>query len=256
MDLRIGIAGITGRMGQLLAEEVVNAGARLSGGTSRSGQGPAGVKIFKDIAGLAAASDIIIDFTHASLIAPHAQILAAAGVPWVLGTTGNTTSDDAAIREAARNIPIIAAPNFCTGVNLLLLAAEQLAAALPAPAYDAEILEMHHRQKLDAPSGTALALGRAVAAGRGVRLQDVMQTARTGRRPDDAIGFAVLRGGQITGSHSVIFTAADEQISLTHHAFDRAVFATGALRAAAWLHGKPAGLYGMRDVLGFPPAPT
>jgi 4-hydroxy-tetrahydrodipicolinate reductase len=137
-------------------------------------------------------------------------------------------------------------------VNLLLLLAEKLGHALAPTQYDAEILEMHHRQKVDAPSGTALALGRAVAAGRGVELEEVMVSGRhghTGPRKDGEIGFATLRGGQIVGSHSVLFTAGDEQISLTHHAFDRRVFASGAVRAAMWLHAQPAGLYGMRDFL-------
>ncbi|MBU6449621.1 MAG: 4-hydroxy-tetrahydrodipicolinate reductase, partial [Rhodospirillales bacterium] len=147
---------------------------------------------------------------------------------------------------------IIAAPNFCTGVNLLLLLAEKLGHALPAAQYDAEIVEMHHRQKVDAPSGTALAIGRAVAAGRGVELADVIVSGRdghTGPRKDGEIGFATLRGGQVVGSHTLMFTAGDEQINLTHHAFDRRVFASGAVRAALWLHAQPAGLYGMKDFL-------
>jgi 4-hydroxy-tetrahydrodipicolinate reductase len=159
----------------------------------------------------------------------------------------------AAIAEAATQIPIIAAPNFSPGVNLIFALAEKLAAALPPAAYDAEILEMHHRQKLDAPSGTAIGLGQAVAAGRGVLLSDVMvsgRTGHTGARQDGEIGFAALRGGQVVGSHTLSFTAANEQISITHHAFDRRIFAAGAVRAALWLHGRSPGLYSMRDVLG------
>jgi 4-hydroxy-tetrahydrodipicolinate reductase len=245
MTLRIGIAGITGRMGTLLAAEVPLAGAVLAGGI---GLGVAG-----DIASLAAKSDLVIDFTTASLVTAHAQALAAAGVAWVLGTTGFGPADEAAIAEAAKKIPVIAAPNYSPGVNLMFALAEKLGSALPANDYDAEILEMHHRQKIDAPSGTALGLGRAVAAGRGVALTDVMVSGRdghTGARADGEIGFAALRGGQIAGSHSVIFTAGAEQISLTHHAFDRRSFATGAIRAALWLAGKPPGLYTMREVLG------
>jgi 4-hydroxy-tetrahydrodipicolinate reductase len=135
----------------------------------------------------------------------------------------------------------------------LLALAERLGAALPANSYDAEILEMHHRQKVDAPSGTALALGRAVAAGRGVALEDARVSGRdghTGPRKDGEIGFAVLRGGQIVGSHSVIFTAGTEQIALSHNAFDRRVFAQGAVRAAIWLQNRSPGLYSMKDVLG------
>ena len=210
--------------------------------------------LYGDITALAGASDIVIDFTHASTVAAHAAAFAAARTPWVLGTTGYSAQDAAAIAAAAQSIPVIAAPNFCTGVNLLLLLSERLGAALPAPRYDAEILEMHHRQKVDAPSGTALALGRAVAAGRGVALEDVMVTSRsghTGPRGENEIGFATLRGGQIVGSHTVLFTAGDEQITLTHHAFDRRVFASGAVRAALWLRHQPPGLYTMRDLLGF-----
>jgi 4-hydroxy-tetrahydrodipicolinate reductase len=245
MTLRIGIAGITGRMGTLLAEEIPAAGGAVSGGI--------GLGVDGDIASLAKNSDLVIDFTHASLVAGHAAALAAAGVPWVLGTTGLSASDEQAIAAAATKIPVIAAPNYSPGVNLVLALAEKLGAALPAAQYDAEILEMHHRQKVDAPSGTALGMGKAVAAGRGVDLKGVMVSGRdghTGARKDGEIGFAALRGGQIAGSHSLTFTAAAEQIGLTHHAFDRRVFATGAVRAAFWLHGKPAGLYTMRDVLG------
>jgi 4-hydroxy-tetrahydrodipicolinate reductase len=253
MSLKIGIAGISGRMGRLLAEDVVAAGAQLAGGISRSGNAAAGVILYPDIAALAAASDLVIDFTHAGTVIAHAATIAAAGKPWVLGTTGFEAEAEAAIAAAAAKIPVIAAPNFSPGVNLLLLLAEKLAAALPAASHDAEILEMHHRQKVDAPSGTALGIGRAIAAGRGVALADVMVSGRdghTGARKDGEIGFAALRGGQIIGSHSAIFTAGTEQISLTHHAFDRRIFSQGAIRAALWLAGKPPGLYTMRDVLG------
>lgn len=243
MTLRIGIAGITGRVGQMLAGEIPAAGAVLAGGIGRGG----------DIAALAAECALVIDFTNASTVAAHAAALAAAKTAWVLGTTGYDAAAKAAIAKAAETIPVIAAPNFSPGVNLVFALAEKLGAALPAAAYDAEILEMHHRQKLDAPSGTALGLGRAVAAGRAVRLEDVMATDRHGTpglRKDGEIGFATLRGGQIPGTHSVIFTAGDEQITLTHAAFDRRIFAAGAVRAALWLHGRPPGLYSMKDVLG------
>ncbi len=253
MILRIGIAGVSGRVGRLLAEEVPAGGAVLSGGIARSGAAPAGVALFPDLAALAAASDVIIDFTHASAVRGHAAMLAAAGIPWVLGTTGFSAADQAAVAAAAAVIAVVAAPNFSPGVNLLFALAEKLGAALPASAYDAEILETHHRQKRDAPSGTALGLGRAVAAGRGVALADVMVSGRngeTGARRDGEIGFAALRAGQIIGRHSVSFTAGTEQMTLTHEAFDRRVYATGAVRAALWLHDRPPGLYSMADVLG------
>jgi 4-hydroxy-tetrahydrodipicolinate reductase len=253
MSIKIGIAGISGRMGRLLAEDVAAAGAQLSGGTSRTGNGPAGVKLFNDIAALAAASELVIDFTQASAVIPHAAAMAASGKGWVLGTTGFGPEAQAAIEAAAVKIPVIAAPNFSPGVNLIFALAERLGAALPAAGYDAEILEMHHRQKVDAPSGTALGIGHAIAAGRKVALADVMVSGRNGHtaaRKDGEIGFAALRGGQVVGSHSAIFTAGTEQVSLTHHAFDRRIFSQGAVRAAFWLAGKPPGLYTMKDVLG------
>lgn len=240
-------------MGQMLTEEVVAAGATLVGGIDRPGVDGKGAKLFSDIGALAAACDLVIDFTHASTVASHAKAMAESGVAWVLGTTGLSAADEAAIAEAATRIAVIAAPNYSPGVNLMFAIAERLGAALPAASYDAEIVEMHHRQKIDAPSGTALGIGRAVAAGRSVALADVMVSGRhgeTGARKDGEIGFAALRGGQIVGSHSVSFTAANEQISLTHHAFDRRTFAAGAVRAALWLHGRPAGRYTMKEVLG------
>jgi 4-hydroxy-tetrahydrodipicolinate reductase len=251
MTIRIGIAGITGRMGIYLAEEAA-AAATLAGGTSRSRPVGGTAPHFPDITTLARESDVVIDFTHASTVCEHAAALAATETPWVLGTTGYGADEQAAVEQAAKTIPIIAAPNFCTGVNLLLLLAEKLGHALDASQFDAEVLEMHHRQKVDAPSGTALAIGRAVAAGRGVKLEDVMVSGRdghTGPRRDGEIGFATLRGGQIIGEHEVSFTAGDEQLTLSHRAFDRRVFASGAVRAALWLHPQPAGLYSMRDYL-------
>ena len=254
--MRIGVAGIAGRMGGLLAEEVVAAGAVLSGGVERPGAdrtGPPGVAAFASIADLAAASDAVIDFTHAGTAQGHARALAQSGTTWVLGTTGLSGADEAAVAEAAERIPVVYAPNFAPGVNLVLALAERLAAALPADAYDAEIVEMHHRQKVDAPSGTAVGLGRAVARGRGVRLEDVAVSGRdghTGPRPPGAIGFAALRGGQVVGEHTLLFAAGSEHIALTHRAFDRRVFAQGAVRAALWTRARPAGLYSMMDVLG------
>ena len=242
MSLRIGIAGITGRMGKLLAEAVPQAGAMLAGGVGREG----------DLGTLARQSDVVIDFTRADTVILHAATLSETGTAWVLGTTGLSSDDETAVEKAARRIPVFTAANFSPGVNLVLALAEQLGKALPAPTHDAEILEMHHRQKIDAPSGTALALGHAVAAGRGVVLADVMVSGRygeTGARNAGEIGFAALRGGQVPGSHTVLFTSGNEQITLTHHAFDRRIFADGAVRAALWLAGKPPGRYAMRDLL-------
>jgi 4-hydroxy-tetrahydrodipicolinate reductase len=254
--MRIGVVGIGGRMGQLLAAEVITAGHVLAGGTLRAGSDtapPADAAVLPDVAALAAQSDVVIDFTHAATAQGHAAVLTQAGTAWVLGTSGLSAADEAAVAQAARYIPVVYAPNFAPGVNLVLALAEQIAAALPADAYDAEIVEMHHRQKVDAPSGTAIGLGRAVARGRGVRLEEVMVSGRdghTGPRPPGAIGFAALRGGQVVGEHTLLFAAGSEHIALTHRAFDRRVFATGAVRAAGWVSGRAPGLYSMLDVLG------
>jgi 4-hydroxy-tetrahydrodipicolinate reductase len=253
MSTRIGIAGISGRMGQMLVEEVAAAGATLAGGTRRTAAAASPVPLFADVAALAAASDVVIDFTRSGTAEAHAEALVSAGRPWVLGTSGLSAAEEAAVAAAAKTIPIVYAANFSAGVTLVLALAEQMGAALPAAEYDAEIVEMHHRQKVDAPSGTAIGIGRAVALGRKVNLNDVMQSGRdghTGPRETGAIGFATLRGGQVVGEHSLLFAGSDEQIILSHRAFDRRTFASGALRAALWLKGQPPGLYSMRHVLG------
>ncbi|MFT9441936.1 MAG: 4-hydroxy-tetrahydrodipicolinate reductase [Acetobacter papayae] len=255
--MRVGIAGIGGRVGRLLVEEVRAAGLDLSGGTTRKVQDVVSpYPLFTDIAELAALSDVVIDFTHADTVCGNARVLAQSGVGWVLGTTGLSAEQQAAVDEAALQIGVVHAANFSPGVTLVQRLAQMMGQALPAQSYDAEIVEMHHRQKVDAPSGTALAIGRSVALGRGVVLEDVRESGRdghTGPRKAGAIGFAALRGGQIVGEHEVLFTSADEQITLTHRAFDRRIFATGAVRAAGWLSGRVPGLYGMEDVLGLPP---
>ncbi len=253
MDTRIGVIGIGGRMGGLLAQEVIAGGAVLAGGYGRNSPLVAGIEVFTDLAALAAASDVVVDFTHASMVAANAAVLAQTGTAWVLGTSGLSAQDEAAVVESTACIPIVYAANFSPGVNLVLALAERMAAALPSDTYDAEIVEMHHRQKVDAPSGTAIGLGRAVASGRGVKLEDVRESGRDGHvglRKPGAIGFAAMRGGQVVGEHTLLFASADEHISITHRAFDRRAFATGAVRAALWAAGKPPGLYGMRNVLG------
>jgi 4-hydroxy-tetrahydrodipicolinate reductase len=256
MTIQIGIAGVTGRMGHLLVEEARNAGAKVAGGIGRPGSAkptPEGVSLCSDIAALAATSDVVVDFTNAATAQPTAAAMAEAGKAWVLGTSGLSDADERAVAEAARRIPVVYASNFSAGVNLVLALAEKMGAALPADAYDAEIMEMHHRQKVDAPSGTAIGMGRAVAKGRGVVLADVMQSGRdghTGARKAGAIGFAALRGGQVVGEHTLIFASATEHIAISHRAFDRRTFATGAVRAALWVHGRAPGLYSMMDVLG------
>ena len=252
--MRIGIIGIAGRMGRLLVEEAVAAGHEAVG-TLRPGSTsvpPAGVHISADVAGLAADSDVVIDFTIASTAAGHAGALAQAGRPFVLGTSGLSVVDEAAVADAAHAIPVVYSMNFSPGITLLLELATRMAAALPGGQYDAEIVEMHHRQKVDAPSGTAVMLGRAVAAGRGVSLPEVTESGRdghTGPRKPGSIGFSALRGGQVVGEHTLLFAGASEHVALTHRAFDRRVFATGAIRAAEWVVGRSPGLYAMRDVM-------
>ncbi|WP_237213830.1 4-hydroxy-tetrahydrodipicolinate reductase [Falsiroseomonas oryziterrae] len=255
--MRIGIAGVAGRMGRLLAEEAVAAGATMAGGTVRPGstKAPApGVPLLPDAAALFEAADVVIDFTHAGEAVPHATLAARAGKPFVLGSSGLDAAQERAVAEAAAVVPIVYAANFAPGVNLVLALAERMAAALPATQYDAEIVEMHHRQKVDAPSGTAIAMGRAVAAGRGTTLEQAGtesgRDGHTGARRTGAIGFAALRGGQVVGEHTLLFASGTEHIALTHRSFDRRVYATGAVRAALWLRGRAPGLYGMKDVLG------
>jgi 4-hydroxy-tetrahydrodipicolinate reductase len=244
MTLRIGIAGIAGRMGRLLVEEVAAAGATLAGGLRR-GEGARA---------LFAASDVVIDFTHAAAAAAHAALAAETGKGFVLGTSGLSHEQEAAVIAAAATAPIVYAANFAPGVNLVLALAERLGAALPAASYDAEIVEMHHRQKVDAPSGTAIAIGRAVARGRGTTLEEAGRESgrdgHTGARGTGTIGFAALRGGQVVGEHTLLFAAGSEHIALTHRSFDRRAYATGAVQAALWLQGREPGLYTMNDVLG------
>jgi 4-hydroxy-tetrahydrodipicolinate reductase len=243
----IGIFGITGRMGRLLSEETTAAGATLAGGTSRSNP-----TTTPDT--LAASADALIDFTNAETATTHAEAAARAGKPLILGTSGLNAAQEAAIAELARQIPIVYAANFAPGVNLAIAIAERLAAALPGETYDAEIVETHHRQKVDAPSGTAIALGRAVAAGRNTTLEQAGtesgRDGHTGPRKTGAIGFAALRAGQVVGEHTLLFASGSEHISLTHRSFDRRVYATGAVRAALWATTQPPGLYGMKHVLG------
>ncbi|CAI3941500.1 4-hydroxy-tetrahydrodipicolinate reductase (DapB) (PDB:1ARZ) (PUBMED:29684280) [Commensalibacter communis] len=258
--LRIGIAGITGRVGRLLVEEVQQQeNAVLSGGTALSkdiNNLSDTVPVFDNIDALIQVSDVIIDFTNAAITGTHAKAFKNSHVAWVLGTTGISEETQRLIQEAASTVPVIQAANFSPGVTLMLRLAGELAKALPATHYDAEIVETHHRQKVDAPSGTALAIGESIAKARNVQLKDVKESGRdgvTGARKEGAIGFAALRGGQIVGEHSAIFLSDVEEISLTHKAFDRRIFAKGAVRSALWSAGKPAGLYGMTHVLGLDP---
>jgi 4-hydroxy-tetrahydrodipicolinate reductase len=257
--MKIAIAGAAGRMGQMLIAEIARTdGCSLAGALEGSGSNKlgtdagGGVKIVADPAAAIGAAETLIDFTVPAATVAHAKIAADKGVAMVIGTTGLTPEQTAAVHECARKTPIMWAANMSIGVNVLLALVERTASMLD-PAYDIEVLEMHHRHKIDAPSGTALALGRAAAAGRKVKLEEVWRKSRdghTGARPTGEIGFATLRGGEEVGVHTVMFAAAGERLELSHRAFSRETYASGAVRAALWLRGKKPGLYGMKDVLG------
>ena len=265
-DYRIGVVGCSGRMGRMILHCLQDtAGCAIAGGTEVAGSpavgrdlgevaglGPLGVKIGDDPEALFDVADVVVDFTAPQASVALAGLAARSGKAHVIGTTGLTTAQEAELAQAAGAATIVHAANMSLGVNLLLSLVEQVARSLD-PDYDIEIVEMHHRHKVDAPSGTALALGLAAAAGRGVELDTVAQRTRdghTGARRAGDIGFATLRGGDVTGEHSVIFAADGERIELTHKASNREVFARGAVKAALWTRGKPAGLYSMKDVLG------
>ena len=250
--LRIGVAGALGRMGGVVAELVKERDdMELCGLFDRPGA--QGARLQPREAVLAQA-EVVVDFTTAAASTELAAACSTIGRPaLVIGSTGWTREQEEALEQAAQRLAIVRAGNFSLGVNLLLGLVRQAARALPARGYDVEILEAHHRRKADAPSGTALMLGEAAAQGRGLALDAVSERGRdglTGPRAPGAIGFASLRGGQIVGEHTLLFTGPDEQIGLSHRAFDRRTFAAGAIRAAHWSRGRPPGLYGMREVLG------
>ncbi len=257
--MKIAIAGAAGRMGQMLIKRIAAtegltlAGALEGPGSNALGQTAAkGVTIVADAAAAIGAADVVIDFTVPAATVAHAAIAADKGVAMVIGTTGLDPAQTALIHAAAKTVPIMWAANMALGVNVLMALVEKTASMLD-PGYDIEVLEMHHRHKIDAPSGTALALGRSAAAGRKVELEKVWRKSRdghTGARPTGEIGFATLRGGEEVGVHTVYFASAGERLELTHRSFSREGYAMGAVMAAKWLEGKKPGLYGMKDVLG------
>lgn len=263
--IRTVIAGATGRMGRTLirmlaeSKDFVLTGALEAKGRPDVGKdsgvlatGTAnGVAISDDPLALLAHADALIDFTIPRASCELAELTAQARIVHVVGATGFTAEDDAKIRAAARHAVIIKSSNMSLGVTLLAALVKQAAKALPD--FDVEIVEMHHRMKIDAPSGTALTLGKAAAEGRGISLEDHSVRGRdgiTGARPDGAIGFASLRGGSVIGDHEVILAGPYERIVLSHIAEDRSIFARGAIAAARWGQGKKPGLYGIADVLG------
>ena len=263
---RIVVTGVSGRMGRMLVRTVLeSAGARLSGAIERPGHDwvgrdlgtamggtPVGVTVSDDPLEAFADAHAVLDFTAPEATVEFAAIAAQARVVHVIGTTGLTEAHLAKLSAAARHAVIVRAGNMSLGVNLLMGLTRQVAAAL-GEEFDIEIVEAHHRMKVDAPSGTALMLGEAAAEGRGVPLAEVSDRARdgvTGDRTPGHIGFSVIRGGDIVGEHDVIFAGAGERIVLRHVATDRALFARGALRAALWGLDRTPGEYDMMDVLG------
>jgi 4-hydroxy-tetrahydrodipicolinate reductase len=264
--MKIAVTGAAGRMGRELIravrgrEDCLLAGAMEQPGSLALGQdagllaglGKVGVPITDDPLELFARVDAVLDFTAPAASVEFAGLAANARIVHVLGTTGLGPQDDAQVEAAARHAVVVRSGNMSLGVNLLAALTRKVAAALDAD-FDIEILEMHHRHKVDAPSGTALMLGKAAAEGRGVDLGQVGVRSRdghTGARRRGDIGFAALRGGSVVGEHSVLFAADGELIELTHRAADRGIFARGAVKAALWGRGKPPGLYSMMDVLG------
>lgn len=238
----IGIYGSLGRMGVAIRDILMEQGVKFAGGADAG----------DDPAALAAAADALVDFSTPMALKAHLAAARGAGTPIVIGTTGLTAQHHALIDDAAREIAVLQTGNTSLGVVLLARLVREAAARL-GPDWDIEIAEMHHRQKVDAPSGTALMLGEAAAAGREVSLGEVRVADRaglTGARAEGTIGFASLRGGTVIGDHLVVLAGAGERIELAHRAEERAIFARGAVRAALWLAGKPAGRYTMDAVLG------
>jgi 4-hydroxy-tetrahydrodipicolinate reductase len=239
---RIGIIGSAGRMGQALVRAIEAAGHDCAGGADRG----------DDVAQLADASEVLVDFTAPAALETNLHAAIGAGIPILVGTTGLEEAHHTAIDCAARVVPVLQTGNTSLGVTLLAHLVREAAARL-GPEWDIEVLEMHHRMKVDAPSGTALLLGQAAAEGREIDLAANSERGRdgqTGRRAEGAIGFASLRGGTVAGEHSVIIAGEQERLTLSHSAEDRMIFAHGAVRGATWLIGREPGRYTMAQVLG------
>src|SRR5689334_25057520 len=265
-DMRLVVAGAGGRMGRTLVKAVADIKGFTLAGALEDARSPLigwdagtlagtpenGVKLTADAAALMDKADGIVDFTAPVATVAFAELVAKSGKIHIIGTTGLSAADDAKIADAAKRAVIVKSGNMSLGVNLLAALTRRVAKTLDQ-SFDIEILEMHHNQKVDAPSGTALLLGRAAAQGRGVDLDARGVKSREGhtgaRKPGD-IGFATLRGGSVVGEHTVMFAGPAERIELTHKAEDRMIFARGALHAALWARGRSPGLYSMMDVLG------
>lgn len=265
--LKLAVCGAGGRMGGALVRAIhENPDIVLSGALERSGSdligkdsgtlagiGENGILITDNQVLTLTEADGVIDFTIPEATVALSKSVGDHNCFHIIGTTGCSPQEDASIQEAAKHATIVKSGNMSLGVNLLAILVEQAASALKANDFDIEVLEMHHRHKIDAPSGTALLLGEAAAKGRGITLAENSVRSRdgiTGAREEGTIGFATLRGGAVIGDHSVILSSDNERLELTHKAQDRSLFSVGAVKAAQWAHGKPAGLYSMRDVLG------
>ena len=264
--IRVVVTGVAGRMGREIARMVCAAeGLSLSGAVEQPGPAvgqdvglvaglgaPIGVQVQDGLAAALAGADVVIDFTVPEASAAHAGLCAERGVAMVIGSTGFTAEARAQVEAAARRIPLLLSPNMSVGVNVLFELVRQAARTLGGD-YDVEIVELHHKHKRDAPSGTAVRLGEVAAEALGRKPAEALCFARqgiTGERPPWQIGVQALRGGDVVGEHTVMFCGEGERIELTHRATSRSQFAAGAVRAAAWLAGKPAGRYEMADVLG------
>ncbi len=265
-DMRLIVAGAGGRMGRALTRVIsetpgaILAGALEAPGSELLGKDAGmlagvssnGVKLSADLWSMSAEADGILDFTVPAATIANVAIAAERGLVHIIGTTGLSASDDAVIKSVTSRAIVVKSGNMSLGVNLLAALVKRVAQSLDE-SFDIEILEMHHKAKIDAPSGTALMLGQAAAAGRGISLEEHSARGRdgvTGARRAGDIGFAALRGGTVTGDHSVIFAGPMERIELTHRAEDRTMFAQGAVKAALWARGQKPGLYSMTDVLG------
>ncbi len=264
-DMKIGIVGASGRMGGAVIRQVTEtSGCVVAGATERldsdaigsdagdiSGCGVLGVEIVSDTETLFKEVDAVIEFSVPNATVEHCFWAADASCIHIIGTTGLTEEDEGSLKEASMKTTIVYAPNMSMGVNILFALTRQVSSILDED-FDIEVVEMHHRGKVDAPSGTALGLGRAAAAGRGTKLERSGVLSRegiTGARERGAIGFATLRGGDVAGDHKVIFAADGERIELSHKAGSRQIFARGAVQAALWARSKNKGLYSMLDVL-------
>jgi 4-hydroxy-tetrahydrodipicolinate reductase len=266
-EMGLVVVGAAGRMGLTLIRTIAAIpGVRLAAAIERpespalgkdagelAGLGPNGILVSDDPLPAFAKADGVLDFTSPAATVAFAGYAAQARIVHVIGTTGCSPEDDARIAAAARHAALVKSGNMSLGVNLLAVLVEQAARALGPEEFDIEVLEMHHRHKVDAPSGTALLLGEAAARGRAVALAENRVRSRdghTGARQPGTIGFAALRGGSVVGEHTVYLAGTGERIALSHQAEDRAIFARGAVRAALWARGRKPGLYSMRDVLG------